>query len=162
MLTANSDRGNKLIDTRGSDVFKARGNPPEPTVCDQCGSVFKQGRWTWSEQKPEQKANAGICPACRRTSDNIPAGEVEISGPFYLEHSAEIQNRILNIEESEKHRHPLERIIAFEPGSERLRITTTGVHLARRIGEGLRRSCKGELSLTYAYHEHSVRVQWNR
>ena len=41
-------------------------------------------------------------------------------------------------------------------------ITTTGVHLARGIGEALARSYKGELSLQYPEADKSVRVYWCR
>jgi hypothetical protein len=41
-------------------------------------------------------------------------------------------------------------------------VTTTGLHLARRLGEALARAYKGELSFRYADEEASIRVYWQR
>jgi len=41
-------------------------------------------------------------------------------------------------------------------------VTTTGVHLARRIGEALSRSYKGEFSFQYGDGEKTLRVYWER
>jgi hypothetical protein len=103
-----------------------------------------------------------ICPACRRIADHCPAGYVEIIGPFFANHRVEILNLIRNVEKQEKHEHPLERIIAITPDQEPLLVTTTGLHLARRIGEALARAYKGDLSFRYADDETSIRVYWQR
>ncbi|WP_272481676.1 BCAM0308 family protein, partial [Rhodothermus marinus] len=80
------------------------------------------------------------CPACRRAADRYPAGYVELAGAFLSTHQEEILNLIRNLEEQEKQARPLERIMAMEVQNGRCYVTTTGVHLARRIGEALARA----------------------
>jgi len=41
-------------------------------------------------------------------------------------------------------------------------VTTTGIHVARRIGEALARAYKGDLSYQYAEGEKRIRVYWRR
>ena len=103
-----------------------------------------------------------ICPACRRISDRYPAGYVEIKGPFFEEHRPEILNLVKNTEEREKNDRPLERIMATVAEKEYTLVTTTGIHLARRIGEALSRAYKGNLSFQYADSDAVIRVCWQR
>jgi hypothetical protein len=41
-------------------------------------------------------------------------------------------------------------------------LTTTGVNIARRIGEAISRSYNGNFSFQYADGEKSIRVYWER
>ena len=41
-------------------------------------------------------------------------------------------------------------------------VTTTGIHLARRIGEALKSAYQGELDFTYGDGEKSIRLTWLR
>jgi hypothetical protein len=41
-------------------------------------------------------------------------------------------------------------------------VTTTDVHLARRIGDALRSAFHGELIIKYSPDEYLVRVNWTR
>lgn len=153
-------RKDRLIKEKRHDVYQERSKWPEPTRCTGCGALFVNGRWTW--QEAPAKTYETICPACRRIADRYPAGYVEISGPFLAEHHAEILNLIANVEKQEKSEHPLERIIATTSERDHLLLTSTGHHLARRIGEALARAYKGELSFQYAEAEDSIRVYWQR
>ena len=102
------------------------------------------------------------CPACRRIIDHYPAGYIDITGPFFSEHRADILNLIYNTERREKEDHPLERIMAIQHGVDRTMVTTTGIHLARRLGEALAKAYKGTLSFHYAEAEDTIRVSWQR
>jgi len=153
-------RKDRLIQEKRHDVYQERSKLPEPTCCSRCGALFTNGRWTWQEAPP--KTYETVCPACRRIAERFPAGSVELSGLFFVEHRDEILNLIHNIEKQEKGEHPMERIISLTPISNHLLITTTGHHLARRMGEALARAYKGELSLQYAEAEDSIRVRWRR
>jgi NMD protein affecting ribosome stability and mRNA decay len=154
------DRKDKLIKEKRHDAHPKRGNLPEATFCTECGAVYIKGRWSW-EEKPE-KTKKAICPACRRISSNYPAGYIEIKGNFYHEHYDEIQNLIFNIEKQEKEAHPLERVIKIEEGNDHTLVTTTGIHIARRIGESLARAYQGDLSFQYLDGEKRIRVYWKR
>ena len=153
-------RKDRLLKERRHDTYQMPGKWPEPTLCPECGAVFSGGRWTWQDS-PEQ-ANSALCPACRRISDRYPAGYVELKGPFLREHRDEITNLIRNVESAEKAERPLERIMAVKRRGNTNLVTTTGVHIARRIGEALSRSYKGDLSIRYADGDRIVRVYWRR
>lgn len=142
------------------DPYHERYKPPEPAFCPRCGAIFHSGRWQWDE-----KGAAGhehLCPACRRIQEHYPAGYVTLSGPFLMQHSTEISGLIGNEESKAKADHPLERIIEVSKEGDAMLVTTTGTHLARRIGEALRHAWKGDLELKYSPDEYLVRVYWKR
>ncbi len=153
-------RKDRLIKERRHDPYQERGKCPEPTRCTACGAVFASGRWTW--QSGPENAHQAVCPACRRIADNFPAGYVQLEGPFLQSHREEITNLVQNAEQREKSDRPLERIIAIKQENQHTLITTTGVHVARRIGQALISAYSGDLSFNYADDERSIRVIWHR
>lgn len=153
-------RQDRLLKEKRHDTYKERGKWPEPTLCKECGALFINGRWSWGKAPTE--ANGTICPACRRASDNLPAGYIELKGAFFQEHYDEILNLTRNIEQQEKNERPLERIMAIIDEKDHTLVTTTGIHIARRIGEALSRSYNGDLSFQYAEGEQNIRVYWQR
>ena len=153
-------RNDKLIKEKRHDAFPKKGDWPEPTQCTSCEALYTKGRWTW--EKAEGKAAQTICPACRRISENFPAGYVEIRGTFFESHRDEIINLISNIEKVEKSAHPLERVMSIKPNGQKTLLTTTGIHIARRIGEAMSRAYQGELSFQYADGEKRIQVFWKR
>lgn len=155
-----SGRKDRLIKEWHHDPYQQRKKWPEPTLCRVCGAVFANGHWSW--QATPVEASEVICPACRRIADNYPAGYVEIKGPFFETHREEISNLVQNAERREKTERPLERIIAVKYSDDHATITTTGVHVARRIGEALSSAYSGELLFQYADEERSIRVLWHR
>ncbi|HLF53411.1 BCAM0308 family protein [Flavobacterium sp.] len=153
-------RKDRLIRDRRKDVYIDQIILKEPAICSKCNAVYSNGRWTWKISK--QAVTKTTCPACRRISDNYPAGYVEIKGKFYLLHSTDILNLINNVERLEKTERPLERIISISESNDKTVITTTGIHIARRIGEALSRSYQGNYNFQYADGEKSIRVFWER
>jgi NMD protein affecting ribosome stability and mRNA decay len=153
-------RNDRLIKERRKDTYKNISTIPEHAVCKTCGATFFNGHWTWKQR--EQHFYETICPACKRTEDNYPAGLIEIKGKFYNEHSDEISNLIKNTEKLEKNERPLERIMFIRKEIGRIIVTTTGIHIARRIGEALKRSYQGLFSFQYGEGDKSIRVVWER
>jgi hypothetical protein len=153
-------RKDRLIKERRHDAYQAGSKWSEPTLCSGCGALFVNGRWSW--QEPPEETNEATCPACRRVADHYPAGYIEIKGAFFEEHRDEILNLICNIEKQEKDARPLERIMSITDEKGHTLVKTTGIHIARRIGEALSRSCKGELSFQYADTDECIRVYWQR
>lgn len=131
----------------------------ESALCTECGALYRNGRWTW-EDIPKTTFDA-ICPACRRIGENHPAGILELGGDFYLSHRREIQNLIRNTERLEMGHHPLERIMRIERAGDGDIVTTTGVHLARRIGDALHSAYEGSLEYRYG-SEPLIRLRWKR
>lgn len=143
------------------DPYSTRRKPPSPAVCPECRAVFEKGHWRWRDFWP-QKARRQLCPACRRIRDRYPAGWVLLKGEFVKSHRQEIIDIARNEQKDETAEHPLNRIMRIEDRPDGLLITTTDVHLARLIGEAMRRAHKGELHLRYDAQGYAVRVEWNR
>lgn len=158
-------RGDRLLRERVHDPYKTRLKLPEPTVCPGCGAVYRKGRWTWTSAPVG--ANAEPCQACRRIDDAYPAGVATLRGGFLKKHRTEILNLARNQEALEKGEHPLHRIMAIEDraigdGNEEIEITTTDIHLPRRIGQALHNAYQGALDLHYDKDGYFVRVTWTR
>lgn len=153
-------RHDRLLQEYEHDTYKSRGKLPEPTLCPRCGAVFQEGRWQWAERPPQ--APEERCPACRRIEDDFPAGFVHLSGDFLTAHADELTHLVNNAAGLENKTHPLERIMATAQEDGGLLITTTSIHLARRLGEALHRAYKGELDFHYNEEEMLLRVHWRR
>ena len=153
-------RRDRLIQEKRHDTYREYEKLPEPSVCTECGSVFADGRWSWKDVP--SAANKTVCPSCLRIKDGYPAGYVSLRGPFFNERKEEIMNLMHNEEEAEKGEHPMERIMAIEEQDDHTLITTTGVHIARRIGEAVHRAYQGDFSFQYVDGEKSIRVSWER
>jgi NMD protein affecting ribosome stability and mRNA decay len=155
-----SKRKDRLIKDRRKDVYVDQVTFKDPAICNKCNAVYTSGRWTW--KTTEEYITKTTCPACRRINDNYPAGQIEIKGNFYSLHSDEILNLVNNVEQLEKTERPLERIMSINKSKGRTVVTTTGIHIARRIGEALSRSYQGNYTFRYADGEKSIRVFWER
>jgi hypothetical protein len=141
------------------DPYQAQRKLQEPTACRQCGAVYHQGRWQWG-QKPEG-AHEDLCPACHRINDRFPAGTVTLHGDIVGQHKDQIIGLARNEEAAEKSEHPLNRIISIEATDEGLVISTTDIHLPRRIGEALKRAFHGELAMHFDEAGYFVRIDWH-
>lgn len=153
-------RRDRLIQEKRHDTYKEWGKWPEPTVCIKCGALFTGGRWTW--KYPPADADKTVCPACQRIGDNYPAGRIYIRGVFYKDHRDEISNLFKNEEKIEKTEHPMERIIAIADEEGQTVITTTGIHIARRLGDALASAYQGDLTFQYGDAEKTLQIQWRR
>lgn len=160
MVRGRYRRQDRRIEQKSKDVYLERSKIQEPSLCPNCHALYLNGRWTW--EKPKTTCHESICPACRRIADNYPAGVIELGGPFYREHKDEVINLILNVEAQEKNQHALERIMKTQNRTGVTIITTTGIHLARRIGEALSRSFKGNFRFNYLDADRGIRVTWHR
>ena len=150
----------KMIQPERHDTYKSSGKLHEPTACSGCGAVFLEGRWSWAAApRGSQKV---VCPACQRIADRFPAGRIEIGGVFFKDHREEILHLVRNVEAAEKKERPLERIMAIADDGSKTIVTTTGIHVARRIGESLSHSYQGEFDFHYGDGEDSIRVAWSR
>ena len=144
----------------GYDRYKLPRKLREPTRCRECGVLYREGRWVWAPRGgPSYKVR---CPACQRIRDSRAAGYVRLSGEYFEGHRKEILRRVRRCEQTEMSEHPLERIIAITPAPDGELVTTTGVHLARRIAHALKHAYKGELESRYSKGDKVLRVQWSR
>lgn len=129
-------------------------------ICPDCRAVYQDGRWQW-KNTPAQ-AEAITCQACRRIRDNYPAGELHLSGAFASAHRTELIALARHHEAEENKDHPLNRIITIGDEDGTIVITTTDIHLPRRIGRAIRRAYDGKLDIRYDPHAYFVRAKWQR
>jgi len=154
------ERSDRLIQEHVHDPYRARKKIQGSAFCAQCDAVYEKGRWIWDERPAGAKAEA--CPACSRIVENQPAGVVNLSGDFLADHNDEVINLARNEEEKEKGQHPLHRIMSIEEGKDATTITTTDIHLPRRIGEALKSAYGGDLDYHYEEEAYFIRVNWSR
>ena len=144
----------------GYDRYKLPRKLREPTRCRDCGALYREGRWVWAPRGgPAYKIR---CPACQRIRDSRASGYVRLSGEYFAGHREEILRRVRRCEQAESADHPLERIIAIASAPDGELVTTTGVHLARRIAHALQHAFKGELEARYNKGDKILRVHWSR
>jgi NMD protein affecting ribosome stability and mRNA decay len=103
-----------------------------------------------------------LCPACRRIKDEFPTGVVTLRGDFARVHKDEMVSLALHQEAAEKKEHPFNRIINIEESVEGIVITTTDIHLPRRIGEAIQRAFHGQIDDIFDKGGYFVRVNWTR
>jgi len=159
--TAPESRRDRLIRERTHDPYKLRGKLLEPTRCPQCGAVYHRGRWSWTND-PGEGAQETLCQACRRVADGYPAGELRMAGKFLAQHKEEILNLAHNTEQIENLEHPLNRIIEILEHDGELIITTTDIHLPRRIGQAISNAWGGEFDMHYDEEGYFIRLNWRR
>jgi hypothetical protein len=140
------------------DPYELDAKPAEPAACPQCGAIYRDGRWQWGP--PTTVARAQLCAACRRINDGLPAGVLTLGGSVLRAKKAEIIQLARHREAAEKAEHPLNRIIAIDEQDDTIVITTTDIHLPRRIGEALKRAHRGHLELSYDEDAYFVRATW--
>jgi NMD protein affecting ribosome stability and mRNA decay len=141
------------------DPYQVQQKPVEGTVCPQCLAVFHDGRWQW--RTGEETAPRLLCAACRRINDQFPAGIVTLRGDFAKEHQEQLLQLARHQEQAEKNEHPLNRIISMKEDVQGLVITTTDIHLPRRIGEAVRRAFLGTIEINFDQDGYFVRVDWS-
>jgi hypothetical protein len=135
---------------------------PAATLCPGCGATYRKGRWTW--QPAESPARERRCPACERIADRYPAGVLHVKGKFAAAHRDDLIGLVRHVEERERSRHPLERIMTLTPRRDGFVVETTGAKLVQALGRALHKAYAGELEHppTSADVENLVRVRWVR
>lgn len=150
-----------LIQEEVHDTYQTGKKFHEPSVCSQCDAVYHAGRWQWMEENPPG-ASDDLCPACHRIKDNYPAGEITLSGAFFAGHREEILRLVRNEGAAETAKHALHRIMGIEQGPVETVVTTTDIHLPRRIGHALEHAYKGQMEIHFDKDGHFARVKWHR
>jgi hypothetical protein len=112
--------------------------------------------WRWPAGKKDAQQES--CPACRRIADNLPAGIVTLRGPFSGSQRDDLIGLTRHQEAAEKTEHPPNRIIAINDDPQQLVITTTDIHLPRRIGEAVKHAFHGALHIDFDKDQYFVRV----
>lgn len=154
-------RRDRLITERTHDTYKQRGQLKEPTRCPECAAVYHKGRWSWTALA-DAGAEERLCSACQRIADKCPAGELSLTGEFVMQHKDEIRNLVRNIEALENREHPMNRVIETRELDDGILVTTTDVHLPRRVGTALAGAWEGTLDIHFDEGGYFTRVKWQR
>ncbi len=153
--------GNPRLAEEVHDPYRAGRKPRGPQRCSRCGAVYLRGHWRWQGVTPPPPATM-VCPACRRINDRYPAGEIIVTGAFATAHAGEVLHLLRNVEAAETREHPLHRIIAVKRRGGTIEVTTTDVHLPRRLGHALESAWGGKLNTHYDEQGYFARVTWER
>jgi NMD protein affecting ribosome stability and mRNA decay len=153
-------RGNPGLQEEIHDPYRSTAKPRNPAACSDCGAIYRNGRWRWEQLRPAPPKT--VCPACRRVQDRYPAGEILLQGPFVAQHADEVIQLVRNIERAENADHPLHRVMDVKRTRSGITITTTDIHLPRRIGHALEDAWRGDLTVHYDEAGHFTRVLWDR
>jgi|Deesub1362B_J571_1020462.scaffolds.fasta_scaffold00043_64 NMD protein affecting ribosome stability and mRNA decay len=146
------------------DPYMDKNSYRDPTICPGCGLIFHQKRWLKDEKIAHRLKDQGVefnrkdCPACRKIKDNYPLGILEIEAEYVKTKREELKNLITNVTEREEWRNPLERIMKLNFDEKRLYIETTTEHLAKKIGNSVRKAFGGELKITFSDKQKLIRV----
>lgn len=142
------------------DPYRPKAKLSEPTVCPQCALVYHDGHWQ-TLPRPDG-AQESVCPACRRINDSFPAGYVTLESDFVKQHRDELVKLARTTEQRERDQHPLQRIMDINDDGNKIDITTTDIHVARRIGEAIHSAYEGDLDIKYGPEDYVVRISWSR
>jgi hypothetical protein len=153
--------GNPRLTEEVHDPYRGTTKPRGPQRCSQCGATYLRGRWRWQGLTPPPPARI-VCPACRRVNDRYPAGELILTGSFVAVHADEILHLIRNVEAAETREHPMNRVMAIKRRQGAIGVTTTDVHLPRRLGHALEDAWHGTLETHYDEQGYFARVTWER
>ena len=150
----------EVLDEPVHDAQRDAEKLPEAAVCTDCGAVYQAGQWQWTSASAH--ALQIRCPACRRIADGRPAGSLKIEGQYAQAHRDEIEQLVRAVEQREKTAHPLQRVMAVDDVNDAIEVSTTGIPLARAIGEALLEAHEGKLLVDYDEDEGVVRARWVR
>jgi hypothetical protein len=143
---------------------------PEPAVCEVCGDVYADRRWS----QPDAAGQGGkhphfrpphvvVCPACRRQREGVPGGFVHLAGTFLAAHRAEVERLLENEAGRAAEDNPLSRLMGLEEAEGGvLTVTTTTEHLAQRLGHALEKAYAGDVRYDFSHENKLARVYWQR
>ena len=142
----------------------------EPAVCEKCGAVYANRRWTAAgshaaieKQKHWRPSQMVVCPACKQESTGEPRGFVFLDGAFFTTHQDEIESLLRNEAERAAEDNALARILDWKKGEgHKLTVTTTTEHLAQRLGHALQKAFDGEVQYDFSHENKLARVSWQR
>jgi NMD protein affecting ribosome stability and mRNA decay len=150
----------RAVQEHTHDTYKPRAKLRDGTACPQCGVVFRGGRWRWEAKAAG--APEAVCPACQRIRDRYPAGILTIAGELPKAQREELLHLVRNEEREQRAEHPLSRIIEIAPRAGATEITTTDVHMVRRLGDAIQRTYHGRLEMNYLKDQDLIRARWER
>jgi len=142
----------------------------EPAVCEDCGAVYENRRWTAANtgsgnerHKHWRPSTLTVCPACVQQRNGEPRGFVYLDGAFFVTHHEEIEQLLRTEAERAAQDNPLARIMEWKRGDDhKLTVNTTTEHLAQRLGHALKKAFRGSAHYDFSHENKLARVNWQR
>ncbi len=142
----------------------------EPAVCEDCGAVYANRRWTATHSISETEkhkhwrpSQVTVCPACAQQRTGEPRGFVYLDGVFFAAHHEEIEQLLRNEADRAAEDNPLGRIMEWKRGERhKLTVSTTTEHLAQRLGHALEKAFGGTTHYDFSHENKLARVNWQR
>lgn len=164
------NRSDRFLREYEHDTYHLKSKQESVLLCPECHALYSEGRWQWVQDltqlkkfmKKLHKKDKDLCPACKRTMEHYPAGELVLRGEFLFQHLREILGLAKNEELAEMGEHPLNRIMEIKKNKHEVLIETTDQHLPRRIATALKRAYGGTLDFRFAEASGLMRVFWDR
>lgn len=146
---------------------------PEPAVCEICGNVYADRRWTRPGTGVKEGAEAKhphfrpphmvTCPACAVEKAGVPSGYLHMDGTFLVGHLEEIERLLRNEADRAAEDNPLGRIMGVEKeDGGKMIVTTTTEHLAQRLGHALEKAYDGDVRYDFSHENKLAHVWWHR
>jgi len=151
-------RQKDLLQEQQHDNCTAKDKLHEWIACPSCGAVYQDRRE--HRRKNHGAAHGETCPVCHQIEDDTTVGFLILHGSFFLAHREEIKRMILNLEECERNKRPLKRIIDLKDSVHITFITTSDIDFTRKIGEALHAKYQGYLELLYNEEKNLIDVDW--
>ncbi|KWD88697.1 BCAM0308 family protein [Burkholderia ubonensis] len=153
-------RRDKRTQPHTTDSYREPKRPRGDTYCETCGAVCDAGRWGWRAAFGDLRQLQ--CPACKRTQERVPAGELVLRGTYLDAHRDAIFALLKRQADFETNEHALERIMEIDEGVGAITVRTTGRHMVRRLAEALLHAHHGDLALHHRDGEDRLRAEWTR
>jgi hypothetical protein len=142
----------------------------EPKVCEDCGAVYANRRWTVAntgsgneKHKHWRPPEMTVCPACAQQRTGEPRGFVYLDGAFFVAHHEEIEQLLRNEAERAAEDNPLARVMELKRNDgHKLTVATTTEHLAQRLGHALEKAFGGRAHYDFSHENKLARVNWQR
>ena len=141
---------------------------PGIRICKGCGAMYARRRWSLAATPAVKNLRdiaypeRTLCPACRQIARGQFSGEVRVGGTFATAHRAEVERLIRNEAGRAAEDNPLARIVRLDRLPDQLRIRTTTEHLAKRLGQALKKAFDGRVQYRFSEENKFAHVMWSR
>lgn len=154
----------KAIDTNNDPYLNMKA-PKDMSKCKGCGAIYHDKRWNIYEHVAKittTKKGTVLCPACKKIKDGYAEGIVNLTGKFLPTHMEDIYNVIKRTEKNSIKKNPLGRIMDMEDIRGGVRISTTTVEFARKLGDAIHKAYKGDIEYKWSDGQKMARINWKR
>lgn len=137
---------------RATPAEKHEGRLKEPSVCESCGSVFRNRAWRRGRVTRDllDAATWVVCPACQQVRSGTYLGRILAVGRAAVAQEEAIRRRVGGVERRQAATQPQRRVVSVERTDAGIEILTTSQKLAHRITRELAKAMGGTATYTWS------------